>query len=209
MESLGSDLYFKTADTDFELQSCYRLRFQVYCKEKRWLPAGNFPDGLEIDEYDEKAVHVIALDEDFTIVGLMRILLENNYGKLPYLNHPAMKGERIDLPNCAELTRFVITPSKYRYYVLKGIFRAAYQVSRRLGVENWIFVSEPSMIRFMDRFKFYFTPFCTPAKYYGGFTLVATCNVAATEEIWRQKDPETLTFNTSEATILQPQVAPV
>lgn len=206
MESLQSDLYFKTAESDLELQSCYRLRFQVYCKEKRWISSKNFPDGLEIDEYDDKAVHVIAMDEDFRVVGLMRIIQEKDFTKLPYIDHPGMKGAEINLPNAAELSRFVVTSSRYRYYVLKGLFRAVYQTSRQLGLEHWIFVSEPSMIRFMEKFKFYFNPICTPAKYYGGFTLVATSNINSHEKIWKQRnETETIKFNTAESTILQPQ----
>lgn len=206
MESLQSDLYFKTAESDLELQSCYRLRFQVYCKEKRWLSTKNYPDGLEIDEYDDRAVHVIALDEDFQVVGLMRILRGRDYKKLPYLDHPGIRGKQINLPNVGELSRFVVTSSKYRYYVLKGIFRAIYQTSRQLGLEHWVFVSEPSMIRFMERFKFYFNPICTPAKFYGGFTLIATSDINSHEGIWRQRnETEAIKFNTSESTILQPQ----
>lgn len=204
MESVSSDLYFKTAQSELELERCYRLRFQVYCKEKRWLPSENYPDGLEIDEYDDKAVHIIALDEDLQVVGMMRILQEKYFTRLPYLDHPGLRNKAMDLPNLAELSRFVVTSSKYRYYVLLGIFRLIYQTSRQLGIDHWMFVSEPSMIRFMDRFKFYFNPICTPAKFFGGFTLIATCDIGKNEERWRTEDKEALEFNTSESFMIQP-----
>ncbi|MBN1599466.1 MAG: GNAT family N-acetyltransferase [Bacteroidales bacterium] len=202
MEFLQNELYFKIADTDFELQSCYRLRFHVYCKEKRWLSPGKFPDELEIDEYDDKAVHVIAMDENFKIVGMMRILKESDYKKLPFLDHPGLKGTSFHAPNMAELSRFIVNATQNRYYVLKGLIRAVYQTSRKIGVDNWIFVSEPSLVRFLERFKFYFDPICPPAKYYGGFTLAAQCDIGRTEAIWHRSDHEALMFNQAEAAMM-------
>ena len=137
MKSLMNKLYFKTAESDLELQSCYRLRFQVYCKEKRWLPVENFPDGMEKDKYDEKAAHVMALDEDFNVIGNMRIIKESDYDRLPYLDHPGMKGVDHKAKNLAELSRFVITAKRNRHLVLKGLPRIPYQSQdrcRQLGV---------------------------------------------------------------------------
>jgi N-acyl-L-homoserine lactone synthetase len=202
MESLPTELYFKTASTELELQNCYRLRFQVYCKEKRWLSESAFPDGLEIDEYDGKAVHVIAMDEDFKVVGMMRVLREIDFPKLPYYDHPGLKGKKLEASRVAELSRFVVTASKNRFLVLKGLIRAVYQTSRNIGVDNWVFVSEPSMIRFLERFKYYFDPISTPSKYYGGFTLVARCDIGRTEAKWRRSDAEALQFNQSESVML-------
>jgi N-acyl-L-homoserine lactone synthetase len=178
------------------------LRFQVYCEEKQWLAPTKFPKGLEIDEYDAKAVHVIAMDEDFKVVGLMRILREKDYDKLPFIDHPAMKDKRFIVPNMAELSRFVVTATQNRSLVLKGLIRAVYQVSRKIDVDNWMFVSEPSMIRFLERFSYYFDPLTPPTKYYGGFTLVARCDIGRTEAIWKRNNREALQFNQAESGVL-------
>ena len=154
MESLQKELYFKVADSDFELHSCYRLRYKVYCEEKRWISPDNFPDKMEKDEYDAKAVHVIAMNEDFEIVGLMRIINNKDYQRLPYLDHPGMKGKSLQAKNIAELSRFVVTANSSRYYVLKGLIRGVYQVSRRMGIDNWVFVCEPSLPRLLSMFRF-------------------------------------------------------
>lgn len=37
----------------------YRLRYDVYCTEFNYEPIENFPDGMERDEYDSKALHVL------------------------------------------------------------------------------------------------------------------------------------------------------
>jgi N-acyl-L-homoserine lactone synthetase len=202
MEPLQTDLYFKAANTKSELQSCYRLRFQVYCKEKRWLSESDFPDGLEIDEYDSKAIHVIAMDEDFHLAGMMRILPAKDYRRLPYQDHPGMKGKKLEAPNVAELSRFIVTSTKNRHLVVKGLLRKVYQTSRSLGIENWIFVLEPSLIRFLARTKFYVDPIGTPSKYFGGFTLAGRCDIARNEAIWRKSDAEALEFNQAESVMI-------
>ena len=33
--------------------------------------------------------------------------------------------------------------------VTHGILRATYQISKEMGLENWIFVLEPSLVRFV------------------------------------------------------------
>jgi N-acyl-L-homoserine lactone synthetase len=202
MEPLHSQLYFKIAESQSELKSCYRMRYQVYCQEKHWLSGSNFSDGLETDEYDEKAINVIAYDEDFKPAGTMRILQKKEYGTLPFYNHPGFAGKELNLQNLAELSRFIVTAEKNRYYILKGLIRLIYQTSRKLGIDYWVFVSEPGMVRFLERFKYYFDPICNPSKYYGGFTLAALCDIGKTEAIWKKQDQEALRFNMEESSIL-------
>jgi N-acyl-L-homoserine lactone synthetase len=202
METLHSELYFKIAETELELQNCYRMRYQVYCKEKHWLSAGNYSNNMETDEYDDKAINIIAYNEEFKPVGTMRILKEKEFNKLPFYDHPGFKGKRLNLPNLAELSRFIVTAEKDRYYILKGLIRMIYQTSKKQGIDHWVFVSEPGLVRFLERFKYYFEPVCIPAKYYGGFTLAALCDIKKTEAIWRKRDQGALIFNTDESSVL-------
>lgn len=202
MERVDNDLYFKTAETDLDFEKCYRLRYQVYCEEKRWLSPDDFPDKMEKDEYDSKAAHVMALDADFNCVGIMRIIKECDHRRLPYLDHPGMQGRSYNAKNLAELSRFVIIAQRNRHLVLKGLLRLVYLTSRRIGVDNWVYVSEPSLIRFIDRYKYYFDPICAPAKYYGGFTLIAACDISKTEARWKANDMETWNFHWKEEAMM-------
>jgi N-acyl-L-homoserine lactone synthetase len=202
METLHNELYFKIAETQSELQSCYRMRYQVYCQEKGWLSGNDFPDGMESDEYDEKAVHVIAYNEEFQPVGTMRILRNQDFDRLPFQDHPGFKGKELKLKNFSELSRFIVVGEKNRNYILKGLIRMIYQTSKKLGIDYWVFVSEPGMIRFLERYRYYFDPLCLPSKYYGGFTLAALCDIRKTEAVWQSQDREALKFNQSESSIL-------
>ena len=204
MESLQKELYFKVADSDFELQNCYRLRYKVYCEEKRWISPSDFPDKMERDEYDAKAVQVIAMNEDFKIVGTMRILREADFSRLPYQDHPAMNGNKVLADKAAELSRFVVTADQSRYYVVKGLLRAVYQTSRKMGIDNWIFMYEPSLKRLLASFKFYTDPVCLPTKYFGALTMVGLADIPKVEKVWRMNDPETWKFYTNEMAMMFP-----
>ncbi len=207
MELVDTDLYFKTATTVLELEKCFRLRYQVYCEEKRWLSPDDYPNGLEKDFYDEKSIHVMALDEDFQLVGLMRILQNKDYNSLPYENHPAMKDIRFMGSGVAELSRLIVTAKRNRMNVTRGLLRAVYQISRNLGIENWTIVIEPSLMRLLGNFDFVLEPLCTPAKYFGGFTQVALGNISRSEKMWKTTKPLAYTFYSDDWSIIHPALA--
>jgi N-acyl-L-homoserine lactone synthetase len=190
METGQNDFYFKVAESSYELQSCYRLRHKVYCEEKKWLRAADYPDGMEYDIYDEKAVQVIAMDKDFNAVGTMRIIRESDFDSLPYENHPSLRGRKLQYENLVELSRFVIRTDRNGLSLAKGLLRAVYQTSINMGVGNWINVCEPSLVRLLAKFKYYFKPLAPPSLYYGGFTQPVILGVKETQHIWRTSDKE-------------------
>jgi hypothetical protein len=57
----GGGGYFQATSIDNVpalLEKSYALRYQVYCLERKFLRAENYPSGLEIDEFDRHAIHV-------------------------------------------------------------------------------------------------------------------------------------------------------
>jgi N-acyl amino acid synthase of PEP-CTERM/exosortase system len=68
------------------LERSYRLRYQVYCLERKFLPAGNYPDGLEIDRFDRHAIHVGAIDVHGELAGTARVVRPTAIG-LPVFEH--------------------------------------------------------------------------------------------------------------------------
>src|SRR5690606_32062710 len=51
-------------DTPALLEASYRLRYQVYCRERGFLPAECYPDEIETDAFDAHAVHLGVLNMD-------------------------------------------------------------------------------------------------------------------------------------------------
>jgi N-acyl amino acid synthase of PEP-CTERM/exosortase system len=68
------------------LQKSFALRYQVYCLERRFLPAADYPDGLEIDEFDRHSIHVGAVDGEGQLAGTARIVRVSTIG-LPIFHH--------------------------------------------------------------------------------------------------------------------------
>lgn len=74
--------YFEVvvADTPALLKQAYRLRYEVYC-DQDWelhLDPADFPDGLETDEYDRRAVHCLLRHRPTgAFAGTVRLILHD------------------------------------------------------------------------------------------------------------------------------------
>ena len=68
------------------MEQSYRLRYQVYCIERQFLRAEDYPDELERDSFDRDSIHVGAVDTDGKVVGTARLVLPNSAG-FPLFRH--------------------------------------------------------------------------------------------------------------------------
>jgi N-acyl amino acid synthase of PEP-CTERM/exosortase system len=68
------------------LAQSYRLRYEVYCLERKFLPAEDYPTGLESDEFDVHAIHVGAIDVFGRLAGTSRAVRVSELG-LPLFDH--------------------------------------------------------------------------------------------------------------------------
>jgi N-acyl amino acid synthase of PEP-CTERM/exosortase system len=85
----GTTPYFsaRTIDQNYELLECsYRLRYQVYCIERQFLAASDYPDGHEMDVFDRHAIHVGAIDSHGELAGTARVIRPSANG-LPIFDH--------------------------------------------------------------------------------------------------------------------------
>ena len=60
------------------MEQIYRLRFQVYGRECGFINEEQYPDGLEIDEYDKQSLHFAAIDSEGDVVGTTRLILTDH-----------------------------------------------------------------------------------------------------------------------------------
>ena len=81
----------KLADTDELRDRVFRLRYDVYCRELGWEDPAVFPDGREIDEFDETSIHCLLIHRpsgrDAGAVRLVRPGPESPEPCLPLLTH--------------------------------------------------------------------------------------------------------------------------
>jgi len=88
LDALADTLLVRAAPVEFattaspaEHQAVYRLRFATIVEEG-WAAAADFPDGLERDEFDERAVHVVGRHDD-GLVATARLVLPEPGQPLP------------------------------------------------------------------------------------------------------------------------------
>ncbi len=72
--SMEHYFYFELLGSEELLRASYALRFEVYCRERGFLPADAFPDGLEIDRFDDRSLHFGAFHRDSDIAGTVRLV---------------------------------------------------------------------------------------------------------------------------------------
>src|SRR6478672_10547133 len=68
------------------LDNCYSLRYQVYCLERKFLRAEDYPLRLEIDEFDRHSIHIGAIDTRGDLIGTARAVKISEIG-LPLFRH--------------------------------------------------------------------------------------------------------------------------
>jgi N-acyl amino acid synthase of PEP-CTERM/exosortase system len=83
---------FSTVDGTPDLETTYRIRYQVYCIERGFLPQGSYPARLETDEYDACALHMLARHRAGEPAGTARLVMHSPMG-FPILKHCVFTGE--------------------------------------------------------------------------------------------------------------------
>lgn len=111
------------------MHQVYRLRFQVYGRECGFISERDYPEELEIDEYDPQSLHFAAINSHREVVGSMRMILSKR-GSLPITNLcddiSEMDRHILHTPHVAEISRLVIskkllqTRKKLLYPLAKG-----------------------------------------------------------------------------------------
>lgn len=178
LNDLLCDTWFHTrvVAAPADLEAVYALRYQIYCEERAYLPAGNYPDRLETDRYDEHSVQFAAFDSAGGIAAAARLVLPRAQAGLPYQQHCATFAEFDQAtPDCAaEVSRLVLNRG-YRQppggghlgTVVLGIYREMYRYSHANGISHWYAAMERSLQRLLYRYGFCFTPIGPQVDYFG------------------------------------------
>lgn len=175
------------------LEASYRLRFQVYCHERHFLPAEYYPDGIETDAFDAHAVHLGVLNHDDELVATARLVRRSEEG-LPMFGHCSVT---VDHPVLADPSAPIVEVSRLsvskrynrrrgdEHFALEGgttatgerrreggeivmtLYRALYQASKRHGFTHWLAATERSLQRLVTRYHFPFRQVGPETDYFG------------------------------------------
>lgn len=98
------------------LKEIFKLRYEVYCLERHFLPQEEFQNGLESDEYDTCSTHVAAFTLDDTIIGTVRLVQPNPDQSYPFESHCSVFEEYRMPPReqAGEVSRLVVRKTHRR-----------------------------------------------------------------------------------------------
>ncbi|MFN2289295.1 MAG: GNAT family N-acyltransferase [Chromatocurvus sp.] len=159
-----------------DLRRVLQLRYRVYCKERGFCRAEDYPDHLEIDEYDDRSVHFAAFDPEGEVAGSVRLVCHERGSGFPYQDHCKLFNE-IELPDArksGEVSRLVLnrnfrTPpgGGNTGTVIMSVYREMYRYSLQNGIEYWYAAMERSLVRMMGRIGVEYQRIGPEVDYYG------------------------------------------
>jgi N-acyl-L-homoserine lactone synthetase len=159
-------------DNDPELlEASYRLRYQVYCVERAFLRAADYPDRIERDEFDRYALHLGVVDRDGDLKATSRLIEVSVYG-LPLFRHCQIFPQENELfrptNRFAEVSRLCMSRQLAdRAAVIPTMYKSLYQFSKRAGFTHWLVATERSLHRLLTNFGFPFRPVGPQIDYFG------------------------------------------
>jgi len=163
-------------DDPLLLKQSYNLRYQVYCIERGFLRAVDYPDLLEIDEFDKYSVHVGVLNRQGNLMGTARLVQPSAAG-LPmfprcslFEDVPLLSQKRALIVETGRLAISRRTDSQDRRMagdIALQVFKGVYQASKRYGFTHWVAATEKSLQRLMARYGFPWKPIGPETDYYG------------------------------------------
>jgi N-acyl amino acid synthase of PEP-CTERM/exosortase system len=98
------------------MEDVFRLRYRVYCEEKGFLSASDYPDGLETDEFDETSTHMVVHGDGSEPKGYLRLVECADQRQLPMFAHGMATDEEFPIPapgGAVEMSRMMVS-SEYR-----------------------------------------------------------------------------------------------
>jgi N-acyl-L-homoserine lactone synthetase len=163
------------------LEQSYRLRYQVYCVERKYLSAGDYPDGRETDAFDKDSVHVGAIDVSGELAATARIVKPNGRG-FPMFQHCALfpDVQTLNQPGTVpvEVSRVSISRSyarrerRRRTEPFLTLLNAVIRAAKRVGATHLIGATDLALHRSLVHHGFPYRFAGPQVDYYG---LVAPC----------------------------------
>jgi N-acyl-L-homoserine lactone synthetase len=145
----GAPLTFALARSGIEIEAVFRLRCQVVL-DQGWATPEQFPDGLERDTFDERALQIVAWD-GATLVGTTRLVVPR-----PGLLLPTEKAFELTLTSrdrVIDMSRTCRTRAwpDAGHRILWGLVGRAWIELRALGFTELCGIFSPAVVRLYRR----------------------------------------------------------
>jgi N-acyl amino acid synthase of PEP-CTERM/exosortase system len=192
------NVYFETrlADCPSITEAAHKLRYQVYCVERKFENAEQHRNGQEIDQYDRHAIQGVLYHRPTERpIGTVRMILPADCGggRLPIeqflRSNDIDLREIVDIERSVEVSRFAISKDFRRRWTDDLIlaahplspqdaarqanlaFLSLVQFFLRESIERrvlyWTAVMEPMLLRMLDRMGIHFRPIGPVVNHHG------------------------------------------
>lgn len=167
---------FYTSEDKKELEELYKIRYQVYCEEYRYIDKSKTKNGLEFDEWDPRSLHFIIRDLDKEICATVRLIL-NSEQKFPIFKHFKLDVNinHYNLNKVAEISRFIVTSKYRRHHLMFVLIKGLYLYVKSTGIENIFSVLDDKLFPLLISLGVPFRKIGPPSLYQG-FTYPCVLN---------------------------------
>jgi N-acyl-L-homoserine lactone synthetase len=138
---LGTNYIFRVLNAQEDVDNGFRLRHDVFCKEIGIINPEEFPDGMEVDDYDDNSLHT-ALFEDGRMVAYARLVLPCNMFPIERTNILPKKFER---GRSAEISRGAVVKDRRHGDITWHMFNNAYSLCQESGLDALLSFSNATM----------------------------------------------------------------
>ena len=141
----AAPIQFRVAQSNSERQAVYRLRYQVVI-ERGWAQPEDLPDGLERDDYDAGAIHIVGWDGD-VLAATSRLVLPGSQSLLPTEQAFDIKVE--PRGRVADMGRQIVSRdySSVRHLAFAALLAKTWLEMRPPGFTLWCGFFSPTMPR--------------------------------------------------------------
>lgn len=160
-----SPIRFEVARTSDEREAIYRLRYQTVI-ERGWAQPEDYPDGLELDEYDDRGVQIAGWDGD-TLVASARIAFPSPGQPLPSEASHDLQIEPSG--KVADISRIIVVPaySEGHHRILAALMGACTLEILARGYYLISGIATLPMTRLYRRLGYVFTILGSPKQVWG------------------------------------------
>ena len=160
---------YRMVESTEEKKLIYKLRYDIYCEEKKWLDSSNYLRCIENDKYDDSSLHFGAFDINNVLVGSVRLILPKNGMAIPIEKafgfYPDCNQKKV------EISRLVIPKDRRGFNILGGLLREIYNWGITNDITHAYAIVENDLLKYINRKGYPFKPITEGKDYFGAYTI--------------------------------------
>lgn len=183
--------YFKHVTDEKEKEELYKLRYRVYCEEKKWFDKAKYKNGQETDIYDQQSALFSARNIDGDLIGCIRLILYSPENELQICAHSSIANSGLDFVKCAEVSRHIVIPGHGRGDIMIGLVRILhrYIIDQRPDLEYLLIGALDQNLRVLRGVGYDFIQIGKPEICYNDLVIAAKMDLQKMEDHLKKTAP--------------------